>query len=64
MSDLLPEVLGYLDPGSGSMIIQMIVGGVAAVGVSLKLFWGRILEFLRIRKREDQAPAESTTSSS
>jgi len=33
VSSHLPEVFGYLDPGSGSMIIQMIVGGVAAVGV-------------------------------
>jgi hypothetical protein len=59
----LPAVLGYLDPGSGSMIIQMILGGVAAIGVSLKLFWGRILEFLHIRKREDQQPTESTSGS-
>ena len=63
MSDLLPEVLGYLDPGSGSMLIQMIIGGVAAVGVSLKLFWGRILEMLHIRKRDEQPSTESTTSS-
>ena len=59
----LPAVLGYLDPGSGSMIIQMILGGVAAIGVSLKLFWGRILEFLHIRKPEDKQATESTTGS-
>jgi hypothetical protein len=45
------------------MIIQMILGGVAAIGVSLKLFWGRILEFLHIRKREDKQATESTTGS-
>jgi hypothetical protein len=45
------------------MIIQMILGGVAAIGVSLKLFWGRILEFLHIRKPEDKQPSESTTGS-
>jgi len=47
----------YLDPGSASMILQMLVGGLAAVAVSLKLFWRRILKFLRIR-REEPEPAE------
>jgi hypothetical protein len=54
----LQLVLGYLDPGSGSMIVQILVGGVAAVGVSLKLFWRRILTLLRIRKPDQPEPAE------
>jgi hypothetical protein len=49
-------VIAYLDPGSGSMIVQLLVGGVAAVGVSVRLFWGRILSLLRIR-RDDEASA-------
>jgi hypothetical protein len=32
----------YLDPGTGSMLLQVILGGVAAVGVALKLFWHKI----------------------
>lgn len=32
----------YLDPGSGSMLLQVILGGVAAVGVVLKMYWYRI----------------------
>lgn len=32
----------YLDPGTGSMLLQVILGGIAAVGVALKLFWHRI----------------------
>jgi hypothetical protein len=59
----ISQVLGYLDPGSGSMIVQILVGGVAAVGVSLKLFWRRILTLLRIRKPEEQRPAESAETS-
>ncbi len=35
----------YLDPASGSMILQMIVGGVAGVALAVKLFWHRILGF-------------------
>ncbi len=53
------HLLAYLDAGSGSMIIQVIVGGFAAAAVSLKLFWNRVLTFLHIKKKEDQ-PAEAT----
>ena len=48
------DVLAYLDPGSGSMILQIIAGGAAAVAVTAKLYWNRILEFLRIRKPDDE----------
>jgi hypothetical protein len=52
------HVLAYLDAGSGSIILQAIVGGFAALAVSLKLFWRRILTFLHIRKPEqDEAGA-------
>jgi hypothetical protein len=45
--------LAYIDPGSGSMILQMILGGLAAAAVFLKLFWHRVLVFLRIRKPDE-----------
>jgi hypothetical protein len=48
-------VLAYLDPGSGSMILQIIAGGLAAVAVTAKLYWGRLMRFLRIRKEEPEA---------
>jgi hypothetical protein len=47
------DILGYLDPGSGSMILQILAGGVAAVAVTARLYWNRILKFLRIRKDDD-----------
>ena len=45
----------YIDPGSGSMILQMILGGLAAAAVFLKMFWHRVLVFLHIRKPERPA---------
>ncbi len=39
---LTPNVWAYLDPGTGSMLLQVILGGIAAVGVALKIFWHRI----------------------
>ena len=41
----------YLDPGTGSMLLQVILGGIAAVGVALKLFWHRIRIALRFSKK-------------
>ena len=44
----------YLDPGSSSMIVQMFLGGLAAAGVALKLYWRRFLRLLGIRKDEEE----------
>ena len=35
-------VFAYLDPGTGSMVLQIIVGGVAAVGVAGRYYWQRM----------------------
>lgn len=46
-------LLAYLDPGSGSMILQALVGGVAAIAVAGKFYWRRFLAFIGIRKKDD-----------
>jgi hypothetical protein len=48
------SILAYLDPSSGSMILQMIAGGTAAIAVTAKLYWRRFLKFFRIRKDDEQ----------
>jgi hypothetical protein len=52
--------IAYLDAGTGSMLLQLLVGGLAAIGVAAKFYWRRVLRFLRIRKDEPDA-AESHT---
>jgi len=32
----------YLDPGSGSFLIQLLIGGLVAVGFGVRMFWGKI----------------------
>lgn len=32
----------YLDPGTGSMLLQVLLGGVAAVVVGVKFYWHKI----------------------
>jgi len=51
-------VLAYLDPGTGSMLVQLVVGGVAAVAVTAKFYWRRLLTLLRIRKPEPKPDQE------
>ena len=41
----------YLDPASGSMLLQMIVGGIAGVALAVKLFWHRILDFFGVKPK-------------
>jgi len=55
-------VFAYLDPGSGSMMLQVIAGGLAAAAVTMKVYWRRFLVFLRIRKPEEET-AKTTASS-
>ncbi len=53
--------LAYIDPGSGSMILQMILGGLAAAAVFLKVFWHRLLVLLRIRRPDEEARTAERT---
>jgi hypothetical protein len=50
--------VGYIDPASGSMLLQIILGGAAAVAVAFKMQWRRLLRFLHLRKDDDVTPAE------
>ncbi|MDH3787519.1 MAG: hypothetical protein OES53_03035 [Xanthomonadales bacterium] len=45
-------VLAYLDPGTGSMMLQVILGGIAAVGVALKLYWHKLRVALGFRGKD------------
>ena len=37
----------YLDPGTGSIIIQAILAFFAAIGATCSLYWLKIKKFLR-----------------
>jgi len=43
----------YLDPGTGSMMLQVILGGVAAIGVAIKLYWHKLRLFFGGGKKEE-----------
>jgi len=46
--------LAYLDAGSGSLIVQAVVGGVAGVAVAAKLYWRRLTSRFRKQQPSEQ----------
>ena len=42
---LVREAHAYLDPGTGSYILQILIAGLFGALFMLKMFWGRIVGF-------------------
>ena len=42
----------YVDPGSASVVITAILGGIAAVGYTTRLYWQRFKGLFRRGKQE------------
>jgi len=38
----LGEMVMYLDPGFGSMILQLVLAGLLGAGVLIRVFWKKI----------------------
>lgn len=50
-----PPAHAYLDPISGSVLLQVIVAGVLAVSLGAKRRWAQVTQFFRRRSsRSDQ----------
>ena len=43
----------YLDAGTGSMILQLLLGGVAGLMLAGKLYWYRLRTFLGFKPQSD-----------
>jgi hypothetical protein len=41
----------YLDPGTGSIILQVLLGGVAGIALAGKLYWQKLLSVFGVRKQ-------------
>ena len=49
----------YLDPGSGSVILQAIIGFIAAIFATLSFYWGKFKLFiLKLFKKEKKSEKE------
>ena len=52
-----PDVLAYLDPSTGSMVVSAIVGIFASVALAMKTYWYRIKKFFRRDEKSQPGPA-------
>jgi hypothetical protein len=43
-------VFAYIDPGTGSLIVQSVIGAIAAIGVTLKIYWHKLKVFFSKRE--------------
>ena len=49
----------YLDPGFGSMVIQILIAGVATIGASLYLFRQKIKTFFTKNSSSEEPAKEA-----
>jgi hypothetical protein len=55
-TDSVQPILAYLDPGAGSMMLQVLLGGSAALLVVLKLTWRRLLSLIGLARPASDNP--------
>lgn len=56
-SHFIQPVLAYLDPGSGSYILQFIVAGLLGLAFAVKTYWKKLL--LMFNRSRDKADARN-----
>ena len=52
-----PPAHAYIDPGTGSYLFQLTIGGTLAVFIAVGSYWRRIARFLL--RRDARPPVES-----
>ena len=45
----------YIDPAAGSLVIQVLLGGVAGVAVIVKMYWHRITSLFGRSDKSEQS---------
>jgi hypothetical protein len=50
----------YLDPGSGSMLIQIVLAVLLGAGVAVKIFWRNIKTIFTGKKTSDASVEDPT----
>ncbi len=55
MNTIPSLLLAYLDPGSGSFILQLLVATLFGAAVIVKAYWAKIVAFVRRDKKAEPA---------
>lgn len=48
----------YLDPGSGSFILQLLLGLLLGASVAIKIYWAKIKSLFTGKRTETVQPAD------
>jgi hypothetical protein len=48
----------YIDPGTGSMLLQGLIAAVAAAAIAIKLYWQKVKAFLFGRGEKARSPTD------
>ena len=52
-------ILFYLDPGTGSLVIQLLLGALLGIGLAVRIFWKKIKVLFTGKKPEADAAAQT-----
>ena len=47
--------IAYLDPGSGSVILQVLIASLVGIGFALRGYWGKIKKLFNKDAGEEEA---------
>ncbi len=45
--------LAYIDPSAGGLLVQLLLGGIAGIGVLVKLYWEKLTKYFRKEKDDE-----------
>ena len=54
----IPKTLAYIDPGTGSYLIQLLIAGFVAISFTVKIFWKRITKFVNVKILKKNRPGD------
>ncbi|MCJ7513763.1 MAG: hypothetical protein MUO23_12435 [Anaerolineales bacterium] len=55
LAAILTRPLAYLDPGSGSYLLQLLVAVILGAALALRVYWGRIKSLFTRKPGDDPA---------
>lgn len=52
------SALAYIDPGSGSFILQVVIGTLLGASVAVKMYWARLRAYFGSRNERNDGDAD------
>ncbi len=51
-------IFAYIDPGTGSYLLQITLAGLLGAGYTLRVLWGRMTRFMGRSRQSSTRPAD------